>query len=202
LARDLLGTDPPQIDEAIAELEKAFEDVDKISGWGRFALLRIRRDKRRPRKEDIERMTHEIIEELRPTLDALNVELKLKTEPLEGKLLPMNFESVLINLITNASTACRQVKRRRQIRISVKKRPDRGLRGVEIVVSDSGPGVARGNLERIWEPLFTTKTRDNPGTGLGLTIIRDIIDEMRGTAKVDRNPDIKGARFTIWLPLQ
>lgn len=202
LARDLLGTDPPQIDEAIAELEKAFEDVDKISGWGRFALLRIRRDKRRPRKEDIERMTHEIIEELRPTLDALNVELKLKTEPLEGKLLPMNFESVLINLITNASTACRQVKRRRQIKISVKKRPDRGLRGVEIVVSDSGPGVARGNLERIWEPLFTTKTQDNPGTGLGLTIIRDIVDEMRGTAKVDRDPDIKGARFTIWLPLQ
>jgi signal transduction histidine kinase len=202
LAKDLLGTDPPQIDEAIEELEKALEDVDKISGWGKFALLRIRRDKRRPKKENIEKLTLDIIEELRPTLEALNIDLKLKTEPLDGKILPMNFESVLINLITNASTACRQVKRSRNIKVNVKKKTDRGVRGVEIVVSDSGPGVAAGNIDRIWEALFTTKTEDNPGTGLGLTIVNDVVEEMRGIRKVDRDPDLKGARFTIWLPLQ
>lgn len=201
-AKDFLGTNPPQIDDAIEELENALEDVDKISGWGRFALLRIRRDKRRSKKENIQKLTLDIIDELKPTLEALNIDLNLKTEPLEGKILPMNFESVLINLITNASTACRQVRRDRTITVNVKKKIERGASGVEIIVSDSGSGVAESNVERIWEPLFTTKTEDNPGTGLGLTIIRDVVDEMRGTRKVDRDPDLKGARFTIWLPLQ
>ena len=202
LAKDLLGANPPQVDDAIEELDKALEDVDKISGWGKFALLRIRRDKRRPKKENIERLALGIIDELKPTLEALNIDLKPMTEALEGKILAMNFESVLINLITNASTACRQVKRTRRIRVSVKKKIEGGVRGVEIVVADSGPGVAAGNIERVWEPLFTTKTEDNPGTGLGLTIVRDVVEEMRGMRKVDRDPDLKGARFTIWLPLQ
>jgi signal transduction histidine kinase len=202
LAKDLLGTTPPQINDAIEELEKALEDADKISSWGNFALLRIRRDKRRAKKENIEKLTLDIMNELRPTLDALNIELRLKTEHLEGKILPMNFESVIINLITNAATACQQVKRNRIIKVTVKKKLDRGVKGLEIVVSDTGPGVAVGNNERIWEALFTTKTEQNPGTGLGLSIVNDVVEEMRGIRKVDRDPDLTGARFTIWLPLQ
>jgi signal transduction histidine kinase len=202
LAKDLLSERPPQIDDAIAELEKALEDADKIADWGKFALVRIRRDKRRPKKEQIDKLTLEITKALKPTLDVLNIDLKVKAEPLEGKILPMNFESVLINLITNASTACRQVRRDRRIRVNVKRKTDRTTKGVEITVADSGPGVALSNVDRIWEPLFTTKSEDNPGTGLGLTIVRDVVDEMRGTRNVDRDPDLKGARFSIWLPLQ
>lgn len=202
LAKDLLSENPPQVEEAISEIEKALEDADKVSGWGKFALHRIRRDKRRPRKENIEKLTLSITDELRPTLDALDIDLKVKTEPLEGKLLPMNFESILINLITNASTASRQVKRDRKIRVSVKKKTAGSIKGVEIIVSDSGPAIAADNLDRIWEPLFTTKSGDNAGTGLGLTIIRDVVEEMKGERKVDKDPDLKGARFNIWLPLQ
>ncbi len=204
-AKDLLGTNPPQIDEAIEELENALEDADKISGWGSFALLRVRRDKRRPIKVDLGKLTQDIIADLRPTLESLDIDLKINAETLEGKILPMNFESVLINLITNASTACQQVRRQntgRVIDVAVKKKVEQGIKGVEIVVADSGGGVASDKIDKIWDPLFTTKTGDNIGTGLGLTIVRDVVEEMHGIRKIDRDPNLKGARFTIWLPLQ
>jgi signal transduction histidine kinase len=204
-AKDLLGTNPPQIAEAIEELENALEDAGKISGWGSFALLRVRRDKRRPIKVDLGKLTQDIIAELRPTLEALDIKLKLNAETLEGKILPMNFESVLINLITNASTACQQVRRQatgRVIDVAVKKKVEHGIKGVEIVVADSGGGVAQDKIDKVWEPLFTTKTGNNVGTGLGLTIVRDVVEEMRGIRKLDRDSNLKGARFTIWLPLQ
>lgn len=200
-ARDLLSANPPDIKEAIAHLDEALEDADKISGWGRFALLRIRRDKRRARIQPIDRLVKEIVDELRPGLEAFDITPDLKTQTIEGKLLPINLESIVINLITNAAHATRQVARKREMRIAVRKNSHEGTPGFELVVSDSGPGVPRTNLDRIWEPLFTTKEDEEPGTGLGLAIVRDIVEEMRGTARVDRDPDIKGARFSIWLPL-
>jgi signal transduction histidine kinase len=200
-ARDILSGKAPDIKKAIAHLDDALEDADKISGWGRFALLRIRRDKRRPRLQNIERLVTELVYELRPGLEALDINPEVKTQTIESKLLPINLESIVINLITNAAYATRQVARKREIKISLRKNPHEGTPGFELMVSDSGPGVPRSNLERIWEPLFTTKEDEAPGTGLGLTIIHDIVEEMRGIARVDRDPDIKGARFTIWLPL-
>jgi signal transduction histidine kinase len=201
-AREILSGKSPDIKEAIAHLDDALEDADKISGWGRFALLRIRRDKRRPRHQNIEQLVTDIMDELRPGLEALDINPEVKTQTIQGKLLPINLESIVINLITNAAYATRQVARKREMKIRLHKNSHEGTPGFELVVSDSGPGVPRSNLERIWEPLFTTKEEEAPGTGLGLTIVHDIVEEMQGTARVDRDPDIKGARFTIWLPLQ
>lgn len=201
-ARDLLSGKTPNVKEAISHLDEALEDAGKISGWGRFALIRIRRDKRRPRIQSIERLVTEIIDELSPGLQALDINPVVRTQSIEGKLLSMNLESIVINLVTNAAHATRQVARKREIKIALRKNSHEGTPGFELVVSDSGPGVPRSNLERIWEPLFTTKEGEQPGTGLGLTIVHDIVEEMRGTVRVDRDPDVKGARFTVWLPLQ
>jgi signal transduction histidine kinase len=75
--------------------------------------------------------------------------------------------------------------------------------GYFITVSDTGPGVADEYRQKIWEPLFSTKMDRNGkqvGTGLGLTIVKSIIEDMHGTYIVDRDPTLKGARFKIWLP--
>jgi two-component system, NtrC family, sensor histidine kinase PilS len=67
---------------------------------------------------------------------------------------------------------------------------------VEIVVEDSGPGIAPEHLSNIFEPFFTTKP---DGTGLGLAIVHRIIQEHEGEIRVEtaRNG---GARFVILLP--
>jgi two-component system, NtrC family, sensor kinase len=68
--------------------------------------------------------------------------------------------------------------------------------GVEIVVADTGPGIAAEVGERLFEQFFTTKPQ---GTGLGLSISRQIIEEHGGDLAWANRPG-GGAEFTIRLP--
>jgi len=68
---------------------------------------------------------------------------------------------------------------------------------VEVRVLDSGPGIPPENLERIWEPDFTTKSR---GTGLGLALVRQTV-QMHGGQVAARNRPEGGAEFRVILPI-
>jgi PAS domain S-box-containing protein len=69
---------------------------------------------------------------------------------------------------------------------------------VFVEIRDTGHGIAPENLERIWEPFFTTKPAGK-GTGLGLSICKSIIDDFGGDISVQSSPG-KGACFTVRLP--
>jgi signal transduction histidine kinase len=69
-------------------------------------------------------------------------------------------------------------------------------RRVLVEVRDSGPGIGRGNPERIFEPFYTTKTS---GVGMGLSICRSIIDAHGGRLWVEAN-EPGGAVFQFILP--
>jgi PAS domain S-box-containing protein len=102
-------------------------------------------------------------------------------------------EQVLINLITNAVHAVENgghVVVRAQIESPTT---------VVLEVGDSGPGIADGDHERIFEPFFTTKS-DGKGTGLGLPIVRNIVEQHHGEIRVGRS-DLGGAAFRVILPV-
>jgi signal transduction histidine kinase len=65
-------------------------------------------------------------------------------------------------------------------------------------VEDTGRGIAADDLDRIFEPYFTTR-RDGGGTGLGLSIVRRLATRWRGFVTVDSAPG-RGALFQVWLP--
>jgi two-component system nitrogen regulation sensor histidine kinase NtrY len=65
-------------------------------------------------------------------------------------------------------------------------------------VADNGCGLAADVKERIFEPYFSTKKN---GTGLGLTIVNQIIEDHRGYIRVRAN-ESHGTRFTIELPVR
>ncbi|MGB5472832.1 MAG: HAMP domain-containing sensor histidine kinase [Gammaproteobacteria bacterium] len=67
-------------------------------------------------------------------------------------------------------------------------------------VDDDGPGIPPDNLPKLFDPFFTTQS-GGEGTGLGLYLVEEIINEHQGCIAVDNRPE-GGARFTIWLPLQ
>lgn len=69
--------------------------------------------------------------------------------------------------------------------------------GVKISVTDSGKGIAADQLEAIFTPYFTTKAE---GTGLGLAVVHNIVEQHGGTIQV-ASLEGKGARFTLWLPV-
>jgi two-component system sensor histidine kinase MprB len=70
-----------------------------------------------------------------------------------------------------------------------------------ISVSDSGPGIAEADqpfiFDRFWR---STSARALPGSGLGLSIVAQVVAELQGSVSVDRDPNLGGARFTITLP--
>ena len=68
----------------------------------------------------------------------------------------------------------------------------------EIVISDTGTGVEEKELNKIFNPFFTTKEK---GTGLGLSIVHKILESYGGKITVKSQPNI-GTTFTIYLPVQ
>ncbi len=95
-------------------------------------------------------------------------------------------EIVFVNLITNAIEA---MNRSGTILINASENKE----SVIIEIEDSGPGISDENLDKIFEPLFTTKIT---GTGLGLASCKNIIERHQGTMSVKNNPTV----FTIKLP--
>ena len=69
---------------------------------------------------------------------------------------------------------------------------------IKISVKDNGEGIAQEDMERIFEPLFTTKAK---GIGLGLAVSKKIIDANQGRIEVESQPG-KGSTFTLYLPIQ
>ena len=97
-------------------------------------------------------------------------------------------EGVLSNLLNNAVAA---VDGQGEIDITFSNDSE----FVIIQVKDSGPGIPEENLEKIFEPMYTTK---NTGTGLGLVICKSIVEQHGGTISVSNKP----TTFTIKLPLK
>lgn len=115
---------------------------------------------------------------------------------------PSRIRRVLINLVNNAAEAL-VGKGDATVRTGVKApliviRTARTSRGVEISVSDNGPGISPENLAKIFEPLFTTK---NFGTGLGLPAVEKIMEQHSGGLEAQSNPG-QGAVFTAWWPAE
>lgn len=70
-----------------------------------------------------------------------------------------------------------------------------------VTVSDSGPGIAANERHQVFDRFWrSASARSLPGSGLGLSIVAQVVDEFRGTVRVDQDPQLGGARFTMVLP--
>jgi len=106
-------------------------------------------------------------------------------------------EQVLLNLFNNAMDA---MPNGGTLRITTGSVADHtGKRWVQMGVKDSGVGIKKEDLDRLFNPFFTTK-EVGKGTGLGLSISYGIVQEHGGQIKVDSQLG-DGAEFQIWLPL-
>ncbi|MEZ4402919.1 MAG: ATP-binding protein [Kofleriaceae bacterium] len=123
---------------------------------------------------------------------ALTLALDEQLPPLTA--IPGQLEQVLINLITNAAHAVEGGPAGAVEVSTYVDAPDR----VAVAVADNGPGVAADERARIFEPFFTTKV-DGKGTGLGLPIARNIVEQHRGEIRVE-DAAAGGARFVVSLP--
>jgi two-component system, sporulation sensor kinase E len=98
---------------------------------------------------------------------------------------------VIINLIMNALHA---MENGGTLQVGLEPERDR----IKLTVADTGHGIPKDVLPKIFEPFYTTK-EFGKGTGLGLTVVKGIIEEHQGTITVE-SEEGKGTRFTVLLP--
>ena len=114
-------------------------------------------------------------------------------EDLEVVTLKGELAQIVSNLISNAIDA---VDIKGFLRITAKKEGD----GIKLEVEDSGPGIPLENQAKIFEPFFTTKK--DVGTGLGLWVVKDLLEKQGGSISVVSPNDgcNRGTRFSVFLP--
>ncbi|MBL8036544.1 MAG: HAMP domain-containing protein [Nitrospira sp.] len=132
-------------------------------------------------------------------VSALSMGLQARLAP----LLPFimgdrdRLETVILNLINNAIDAVSPSGRAGIVTVRTRPIQMDGRLGVEMVVSDNGPGIASDIIGRVFDPFFSTKPAGQ-GTGLGLFLAYGIVSDHRGRIEV-KNGEI-GALFSVALP--
>jgi two-component system sensor histidine kinase PilS (NtrC family) len=169
---------------------------DQMESLVRNFLLMARSNLGRRSETDIGRLVEDVIESLtvgaewNPRVEirkTLGQDLRVMGDPAE-------IRQILLNLMINSMQAMPDGGT-----LSVAACPD-GLDGereaVRIEIGDTGCGIDAADLEKIWEPFYTTKER---GSGLGLAIVRRIV-ESHGGAVVVQSDARSGTQFSIRLP--
>jgi two-component system, NtrC family, nitrogen regulation sensor histidine kinase NtrY len=137
-----------------------------------------------------------VVEVVDLTLDIFNEDY-IVFESVETEIISKMDRTQLVriinNLVKNAIQSIPENQFEKAVLVEVKKVEN----DVLISVSDNGIGIEAENIDRIFEPKFTTKTS---GMGLGLGIIKNIIENYKGTITFDSEHE-KGTTFTVSLPL-
>jgi signal transduction histidine kinase len=130
----------------------------------------------------------------------IKIEKELASELPRVMLDRQQIKQVLLNLLLNAIDAMGDGGGRLLVRTHRITKPGATV-WTQIEIEDSGPGISKANLEHIFDPFFTTKhtSGEHAGTGLGLTIVHQIIQEHRGEIQVESTEGV-GTTFSVNLP--
>lgn len=184
------------------DVEAAFDDLDndiwRISCYSDLLVAFLKKKKR---SEAINLSFKKIIEEVVGYYQVLVEEYQVDIdigdlEEFQCKMAmkQIDLESIIINFLTNAFEALKGVTGARIIKISAASLEE----GYCVAVEDSGKGVPENLREWIFIPLNTTKKED--GVGLGLTIVKDIVESYAGKIVIGDSAVLGGARFETFFP--
>jgi two-component system, NtrC family, sensor kinase len=193
---------PPEVREN-PEVVKIMKVLEEINHNNRMACDRIidiiRSLKNFARTDQAERMKVNIHDGLDSTLTLVHHQLKNRIQIVkeygdlpEIECYPNQLNQVFMNLLVNAEQA---MPEKGTLTIKTFRDGD----SAKVMISDTGIGIPKGNLARIFDPGFTTKGV-GVGTGLGLSICHKIIQDHRGKIDVESKVG-KGTTFTLTLPL-
>lgn len=183
---------PEQARESRELLGAIAKEIDRLTEVTEQYLRFARAPKPQLETEDVNEVAAALLDFLAPELAAANVSVEraFASGPVWARADEGQLRQALLNLLRNAREAL--ADRGGKVRVETATRGEK----VEIAVADDGPGVAAEDLARIFDPFFSTKQR---GTGLGLAVTQQIIQEHGGNLACSSEPG-RGTRFVVTLP--
>lgn len=174
------------------------QSLDTVQAFANLSLEMVKKRKRDASAVDVDTVCKEIISLFSPYLSARNISVKTEFDAGAARVNSTiaEIEAIWANLITNSAHALlRQDTPDRAREILV--RTHFAENGIMLTVDDSGPGIIDMPIDEIWSPGRTSRT---DGTGLGLTIVRDVVDELNGKYEAIAAGELGGAHIMIRLP--
>jgi len=183
----------PRKADLVRGLEKIEKGIERIKRITHLLLGFVKGQNHSFSETDLRHLVDESIELVQREARDKAIDFELQIDDAAAVIWsdPFEIRQVLVNLLTNAVHA---IPGDGTITIGVKDCGDH----VELVVSDTGQGIPRENLSKIFEPFFSTKSPDQ-GTGLGLYVTRGIVTKLGGQIDVESRVG-RGTAFTVQLP--
>jgi signal transduction histidine kinase len=181
--------------EAAEKLEQYLEvakgEINRLDYIITQFLQAIRPTPPQFRPASLNDVVEKTLELLRPELEnrGLSVKVELAKKLPDAPLDAGQLQQVLVNLIKNAMQAMTRGG-------TLKLQTGQGTEGVWVSVTDTGGGIPEEQINRIFEPFYTTKKK---GTGLGLMIVQRIVRAHGGRIELESNVG-RGTSFRVWLP--
>jgi PAS domain S-box-containing protein len=194
----LAKTDPGTPPAVVEQLTLAEQEIDRVAHITR-QTLGFYRESNAPELIDVNALIESALKMYSNKLDSSGIRVEChfgKCPPIQG--VAGELRQVFSNMVANAMDAV-VTNGTIAIRTTFVSSAQNGF--VEVVIADSGPGVAPEHLDRIFEPFFTTKK--DVGTGLGLWVTKEIIERHGGGIHLRPNNGhvgSPGAVFTLQLP--
>jgi signal transduction histidine kinase len=140
---------------------------------------------------DLNQVMEKTLSIVSPRLDSLQVDLEKKLDhrlaPLRA--VPLDIEQVLLNLLNNSLDSIQSKRRQHphyspRLEVFSRYQKNRAEEWLELGVLDTGEGIPKRDLDRVFQPFYTTKAAGE-GTGLGLPICREIAGKYRGRLDIE-----------------
>lgn len=181
--------------EVIGKLEKYLDvskgEITRLDYIVTQFLQAIRPSAPQFRMVSLNAVVTDTLELLRPEIEnrGITIREQLARNLAETPIDPGQIKQALVNLIKNATQAMTKGG-------TLTLQTDTGVDGVVVTVADTGGGIPQEQINRIFEPFYTTKKK---GSGLGLMIVQRIVRDHKGRIDLESHVG-KGTAFRIWLP--
>jgi PAS domain S-box-containing protein len=192
-----LANATPDIDEVRATLKRIVSDGHRAGRVIGGVRTMFKKSSQARAAVDINDLVREVLTLVRGELDNRMVTVRTELEQLPQVLVDrVQLQQVILNLITNAIDAMASVNDRPRVLRLRSERHQPG--GVMLTVQDSGTGIDKKDMNRIFLPFFTTKSH---GMGMGLAICRSVVEAHGGRLTASHGHPC-GAVFQVILPIQ
>jgi len=193
-AHQLPAETRPQLEAMQAGLQRARTLVSQLLTLARAQLDTVNEKSATPDEVELQGVIRDVFEEILPFAEAQGVDLGVTQScAMHVKANPVDLNTVVRNLIDNA---IRYSGRGSRVDVKISTHEERAL----IEVQDNGPGIPESERTKVFDPFYRLSGNTESGSGLGLSIVKNIISKLAGEASISGVPS-GGTLVRISIPI-